>query len=101
MFIALHKIKEILIFILANDSKFVSVTVIIPTHNEEETIAQTLESLLNQKIKPHQIVVVLDRCRDKTEKIVDELSQTHNEIMKIQKKTTKFAKKKKFLGLKI
>lgn len=92
MFIALHKIKEILIFILVNDSKFVSVTVIIPTHNEEETIAQTLESLLNQKIKPNQIVVVLDRCRDKTEKIVDELSQTHNEIMKIQKKTTKYAK---------
>jgi len=90
LFIAWHKTKEILIFILVDDSKFVSITVIIPAHNEEKTITETLESLVNQKIKPNQIVMVLDRCTDKTEKIVDELSQTHNVIMKIVKKTTKY-----------
>jgi len=68
----------------------VSITVIIPAHNEEETIRQTIESLLSQNIKPDRIVVVLDRCSDETEKIVDELSQTHNEITKIVKKTTKY-----------
>jgi cellulose synthase/poly-beta-1,6-N-acetylglucosamine synthase-like glycosyltransferase len=45
------------------------VSVIIPSHNEEEIIAKTLESILNQTEKPENIIVCLDNCTDRTKEI--------------------------------
>jgi len=47
----------------------VTVTVLIPAHNEEVRIGATLDSLMSQSRAPHRIVVVADNCSDDTEAI--------------------------------
>ena len=44
----------------------VTVTVLIPAHNEEACITETLESLLSQSVPPKRVVVVADNCSDGT-----------------------------------
>jgi biofilm PGA synthesis N-glycosyltransferase PgaC len=44
----------------------VTITVLIPAHNEEGCISQTLDSLLAQEPPPARIVVVADNCTDGT-----------------------------------
>jgi cellulose synthase/poly-beta-1,6-N-acetylglucosamine synthase-like glycosyltransferase len=44
----------------------VTVTVLIPAHNEEKLIAATINSLMEQDRKPERIVVVADNCTDNT-----------------------------------
>lgn len=45
--------------------------IVIPAHNEEESIAHTLESLVNQTYLPKRIVVVNDNSTDNTQQIVE------------------------------
>ncbi|MGG5257263.1 glycosyltransferase family 2 protein [Phycicoccus avicenniae] len=45
----------------------VTVTVLIPAHNEEDRIAATLASLEEQTSRPDRVVVVADNCTDATE----------------------------------
>src|SRR5437879_6293741 len=42
------------------------VLVLIPAHNEEGSIRQTLESLAGQPASPDRVVVVADNCTDDT-----------------------------------
>lgn len=44
----------------------VTVTVLIPAHNEEATLHQTITSLQGQKPPPARIIVVADNCTDST-----------------------------------
>ncbi|TDT16853.1 cellulose synthase/poly-beta-1,6-N-acetylglucosamine synthase-like glycosyltransferase [Ilumatobacter fluminis] len=44
----------------------VTVTVLIPAHNEQASIGATLDSLLDQTRPPERIVVVADNCTDDT-----------------------------------
>ena len=44
----------------------VTVTVLIPAHNEAATLAETISSLLSQSHVPERIVVVADNCTDDT-----------------------------------
>ncbi len=44
----------------------VTVTVLIPAHNEEGTLASTLTSLMAQSHRPERVVVVADNCTDST-----------------------------------
>ncbi|RZS99907.1 glycosyltransferase [Aquimarina brevivitae] len=46
------------------------VYIVIPAHNEEKYIGQTLDSLCNQSLTPEKILVVNDNSTDDTEKIV-------------------------------
>ncbi|MCR6623572.1 MAG: glycosyltransferase [archaeon YNP-LCB-024-027] len=43
-----------------------SYTVVVCAHNEEEYILNALKSIFNQTVKPEKVIVVLDRCTDKT-----------------------------------
>lgn len=43
--------------------------VLIPAHNEEATIAKTLNALLTQTRMPDRIVLIADNCTDRTEQI--------------------------------
>ena len=54
--------------------------IIIPAHNEEDSIALTLESLVNQTLIPKQIVVVNDNSTDNTESSIQKYSDTHQFI---------------------
>ncbi len=44
----------------------VSVTVLIPAHDEAASIGQTIDSLLAQSRRPDRVVVVADNCSDAT-----------------------------------
>ena len=67
-----------------------SIFVIVPARNEEKNITNSLNSILDQTIKPLKIIVVLDRCTDNTEDVVSKLSKQHKEIVKIVKSVTKY-----------
>ena len=53
----------------SEEVKDVKVAVIIPAKNEEPRIGRTLESFLNQDLKPYRIIVVDDGSTDKTSEI--------------------------------
>ncbi|WP_159022738.1 glycosyltransferase family 2 protein [Formosa sp. L2A11] len=51
--------------------------IIIPAHNEDDSIGRTLESLTKQTLLPKQLVVVNDHSSDDTQKIVESFIQKH------------------------
>jgi biofilm PGA synthesis N-glycosyltransferase PgaC len=51
----------------------VTITVLVPAHNEAGCIADTLASLLSQSHRPERVVVVADNCTDATEEIATSL----------------------------
>ncbi|WP_198554432.1 glycosyltransferase family 2 protein [Nocardioides alpinus] len=50
----------------------VTITVLIPAHNEEGCISETLASLLSQSLPPARVVVVADNCTDATVRLAEE-----------------------------
>jgi cellulose synthase/poly-beta-1,6-N-acetylglucosamine synthase-like glycosyltransferase len=50
----------------------VTVTVLIPAHNEEASLGQTIASLLTQSHRPERVVVVADNCTDGTVRVARE-----------------------------
>lgn len=50
----------------------VTITVLIPAHNEESCISETLDSLLSQSLPPARVVVVADNCTDSTVRLAHE-----------------------------
>lgn len=54
--------------------------IIIPAHNEEDTISLTLKSLVNQTLKPKQIVVVNDNSNDDTLQVVTAFTKKYDWI---------------------
>ncbi|WP_323789342.1 glycosyltransferase family 2 protein [Psychroserpens sp.] len=51
--------------------------IIIPAHNEEATIALTLESLVQQTVLPKKVVVVNDNSTDNTKSIVEKYAKQY------------------------
>ena len=68
------------------------IAVIIPARNEESKIAKTLESILNQDLKPYRVIVVNDGSTDKTGKIV--ASFTKVEVVNRSARTENLVAKK-------
>lgn len=54
--------------------------IIIPAHNEEAYLSQTLQSLVEQTSLPKKIVVVNDSSTDGTQKIIDHFSERYHFI---------------------
>jgi len=57
--------------------------IIIPSYNEEEYIANTLQSLVVQTTLPDKILVVNDNSTDKTQDIIDDFSKKYSFINNI------------------
>lgn len=60
--------------------------VLIPVYNAEATIAETLDSVLNQSVLPHEICIVDDGSTDKSGEIIREYAhndQEHKVVWKI------------------
>ena len=55
--------------------------IVIPAHNEEAYLAQTLQSLVEQTLLPNKIVVVNDASTDGTQEIIDRFSKEHSFIV--------------------
>jgi len=63
--------------------------IIIPAHNEEAYLAQTLQSLVEQTLLPKKIVIVNDGSTDGTQRIIDQFSETHPFITSIYHNSAK------------
>jgi glycosyltransferase involved in cell wall biosynthesis len=57
-----------------------NIYIIIPAHNEEDSIGLTLESLANQTLLPKRVVVVNDNSTDSTQKIIEKFTNKHHWI---------------------
>lgn len=62
--------------------------IIIPAHNEQDSIALTLDSLVRQSLQPKQVVVVNDNSTDNTQDIVESYLITYPWIRLINSKST-------------
>ncbi|WP_299557069.1 glycosyltransferase family 2 protein [Seonamhaeicola sp.] len=62
--------------------------IIIPAHNEESSIGLTLDSLVNQSLKPKQIVVVNDNSTDKTLDVVEGYSFKYDNVKLVHSKSS-------------
>ncbi|MEM1557332.1 MAG: glycosyltransferase [Thermoproteota archaeon] len=62
-----------------------SYSVVMCAHNEEKYVKQALESVFLQTLKPEKVIVVLDRCTDRTGEIVREF-----QVELIEKKEKKW-----------
>ena len=62
--------------------------IVIPAYNEEEHITKTLDSLVNQQMKPAQVVVVNDNSTDRTAEIVNDFTQKHSWIQQVHKQSS-------------
>jgi glycosyltransferase involved in cell wall biosynthesis len=59
--------------------------IVIPAHNEEQFIALTLDSLINQTLLPKKVVIVNDNSSDKTAEIVLTYAKKHPFITLVEK----------------
>lgn len=55
--------------------------VLIPIYNSEKTIAQTLDSVLNQSILPYEICLVDDGSTDQSEHLIREIAHKNNGVL--------------------
>ena len=62
--------------------------IVIPAHNEQESIGLTLDSLIKQTLLPKQIVVVNDNSTDETGDIVDAYAHNYSWISLIDNKSS-------------
>ncbi|RIA10551.1 glycosyl transferase family 2 [Flavobacteriaceae bacterium MAR_2010_72] len=62
--------------------------IVIPAHNEQSSIALTLDSLVKQTCLPKQVVVVNDNSTDGTEEIVEAYVEKHKWISLINSKSS-------------
>ncbi|WP_194766143.1 glycosyltransferase [Tamlana sp. I1] len=62
--------------------------IVIPAHNEETSIGQTLESLVNQSLLPKRVVVVNDNSTDDTQKIVSAFAEKYAFISLVNSKSS-------------
>ena len=62
--------------------------IVIPAHNEEKNIAQALQSIVQQKLKPKKLVVVNDNSSDHTRQIIDDFTKRFKWIQKVENKSS-------------
>lgn len=62
--------------------------IIIPAHNEQDTIGLTLESLVIQTLQPKRVVVVNDNSTDDTAKIVLEFTNKYDWITLVENRSS-------------
>lgn len=65
-----------------------NIYIVIPAHNEADCIGLTLESLVNQTLKPKQLVIVNDNSTDNTQAIVESFASKHPWISLVNSKSS-------------
>lgn len=75
------------------------VSILIPCHNEEDTIENTVERLNNLNYPNYEIITINDGSRDRTELILDNLSKKYEKLRVIQLKTNAGKANALYLGL--
>ena len=77
----------------------INISVIIPAYNCEKTIPRTLESILNQKRLPLEIIVVNDGSKDATSKICKQYTNKYKIIKLFDLKTNKGVSNARNIGI--
>ncbi|MGZ0017600.1 glycosyltransferase family 2 protein [Yeosuana sp. AK3] len=62
--------------------------IIIPAHNEQDSISRTLDSLIHQTLLPKKVVVVNDNSTDETQEIAEAYIAKHAWIELVNSKST-------------
>ena len=65
-----------------------NIYIVIPAHNEQDSITLTLDSLIHQTLLPKRLVVVNDNSTDTTEEIVEAYAENHEWISLVNSKST-------------
>ncbi len=59
--------------------------IVIPSHNEQHFVSQTLHSLVEQTVLPAKVVVVNDNSTDRTEEVINAFAKEHSWITLVNK----------------
>ena len=62
--------------------------IVIPAHNEENSIGLTLQSLVDQSLLPEKLVIVNDHSSDKTQSIVENFTSKYDWISIVNSKSS-------------
>lgn len=65
-----------------------NIYIVIPAHNEQDTVGLTINSLANQSYLPKKVVIVNDNSTDNTEKIVNELAAKYPWLSLVNSKSS-------------
>ena len=57
------------------------VTIMIPAHNEEDVIANTVENILQIDYPNYEVIVIDDRSDDNTANVINELADKHEKVI--------------------
>ncbi|MBD0778219.1 glycosyltransferase family 2 protein [Maribacter sp. ANRC-HE7] len=63
--------------------------IVIPAHNEEAFLEETLRSLSVQTLQPKKVIIVNDNSSDGTEKIIDTFCNKYNTYLKLNTSSSK------------
>ncbi len=77
------------------------VSVVIPVHNAENYIAESIGSALAQDYNNTEIIVVLDNCTDDSEKVVNDLAEKSDKIKIFKPEGLGSAAKTRNYGIKV
>lgn len=70
------------------------ISIILPVHNNENTISKCLESIINQTLKPYEIIVVNNNCKDKTMEILNRYNLDNTKIINCYKNNIGYIRNK-------
>lgn len=65
---------------IVNEDYKPHVTVLIPAHNEESVISNTVENILSMDYENFDIIVIDDRSSDNTASVIKDLEQRHEKV---------------------
>lgn len=67
-------------------------SIIVPVYNVEEYLNKCFDSILNQNYSNYEVIIVCDKCTDKSENIVDEYVSKYSHFKKIYEEHTGLSK---------
>ncbi len=56
------------------------ITVMVPAHNEEDVISNTIENILQMDYENFEVIVIDDRSTDNTASVIKDLEQKHEKV---------------------
>lgn len=74
------------------------VSVMIPAHNEETVITNTVENILNMDYENFEVIVIDDRSNDNTAEVLKELEQKYNKVRALIREKNAFPGKSAVLN---
>jgi 1,2-diacylglycerol 3-beta-glucosyltransferase len=91
-----RKMKKHPLVINENYKPFI--TIMIPAHNEESVISNTVENILQIDYPKFEVIVIDDRSSDNTASVIKDLEQKHDNVIALIRKLNAFPGKSAVLN---